>query len=452
MAITTTEEHRALRAAVREFLAETSHPAEVLAVQESELGYRPAMWATMAEQLELQGLLVDEKYGGSGAGIGDLVVVAEEFGRAAACSPFFASSVLTTLAIAECAQEQWHRELLTGLAAGTRLGCLAFADADGWWQAGAEPVRAHTDGDRWRIDGRADHVLFGHCADTVVVVAGTEGGTGLFLVDPSDPSCRRLRKPALDLTRPLTTFTFNSTAAQRISGTEDISQAFSRALDKSLVAQAAERVGGARRCLHLTTDYAKTRNQFGRPIGKNQAVKHGLADLIRTLEPVAAAVDVAAHAADTDSPELPALVSLLCVAGAERYLQIAGESLQLHGAIGFTWEHWAHVHLKRAKTDQLMFGSSSWHRERLLAESLATGTAVEETMRTDEPATLAELRAEVRAWLDEHRTEGMPLEYAQEPFGHEDTAAEKHWIELLRQGRWLCLSWPEEHGGRSLRP
>ncbi|MFD6058176.1 acyl-CoA dehydrogenase [Rhodococcus wratislaviensis] len=452
MGITTTAEHRALREAVREFLAETSEPAEVLVVQESELGYRPEMWSTMAEQLELQGLLVDEEYGGSGAGIRDLIVVSEEFGRSAACSPFFSSSVLTTLAIAECAQERWIGELLPGLAAGTRLGCLAFADADGWWQAGSEPVRAHPDGDGWRIDGRADHVIFGHCADTVVVVARTENGTGLFLVDPSDPSIRRFRQPALDLTRPLTTFTFNSAAARQISGTADISDALSKVLDKALVAQAAERVGGARRCLHLTTDYAKTRTQFGRPVGTNQAVKHGLADLIRVLEPIAAAVAVAAHAADTDAPELPTLVSLLCVAGAERYLQIAGESIQLHGAIGFTWEHWAHVHLKRAKTDQLMFGSSSWHRERLLAGFLATGTAFEGPVPTVEPAPLAELRAEVRAWLVEHHAEGMPLEYAQEPFGHEDTDAEEHWIELLRMGRWLCLSWPEEHGGRGLGP
>ncbi|MGW4336961.1 acyl-CoA dehydrogenase [Rhodococcus koreensis] len=451
MGIATTAEHRALREAVRDFLADTSGPTEVLLVQDSELGYRHEMWATMAEQLELQGMLVDEKHGGSGAGIRDLVVVAEEFGRSAACSPFFSSSVLTTLAIADCAQEAWSTELLPGLAAGTRLGCLAFADADGWWQAGEEAVRAHPDGDSWRLDGRAHHVLFGHCADTVVVAARTDEGTGLFLVDPSDPNVRRVRCPALDLTRPLTTFTFAGAVAQRISGAVDISEALSRALDKSLVVQAAERVGGARRCLDLTTEYAKTRHQFGRPVGANQAVKHGLADLIRALEPVAAAVDVAAHAADTDSPELPTLVSLLCVAGPERYLQVAGEAIQLHGAIGFTWEHWAHIHLKRAKTDQLLFGSSTWHRERLLAGVLA-GAAVERHVRIDEPAPLAELRSEVRGWLVEHGAEGMPLEYAQEPFGHEDTDAAKRWIDLLRQGRWLCLSWPEEHGGRGLGP
>ncbi|PBC49887.1 acyl-CoA dehydrogenase [Rhodococcus sp. ACS1] len=451
MGIATTAEHRALREAVRDFLADTSGPTEILLVQDSELGYRPEMWATMAEQLELQGMLVDEKHGGSGAGIRDLVVVAEEFGRSAACSPFFSSSVLTTLAIADCAQEAWSTELLPGLAAGTRLGCLAFADADGWWQPGAEAVRAHPDGDSWRLDGRAHHVLFGHCADTVVVAARTEEGTGLFLVDPSDPNVRRVRRPALDLTRPLTTFTFVGAVAQRISGGVDISEELSRALDKSLVVQAAERVGGSRRCLYLTTEYAKTRNQFGGPVGANQAVKHGLADLIRVLEPVAAAVDVAAHAADAGSPELPTLVSLLCVAGPERYLQVAGEAIQLHGAIGFTWEHWAHIHLKRAKTDQLLFGSSTWHRERLLAGALSAAT-VEGHVRTDEPAPLAELRSEVRGWLVEHGAEGMPLEYAQEPFGHEDTDTEKRWIDLLRQGRWLCLSWPEEHGGRGLGP
>ncbi|BAH50862.1 acyl-CoA dehydrogenase [Rhodococcus opacus] len=453
MGLTTTAEHRALRDAIREFLTETSEPAEVLAVQETELGYRPEMWATMAEQLELQGMLVDEEFGGSGAGIGDLVVVAEEFGRFAACSPFFSSSVLATLAIADCAQEQWRSELLPGLASGARVGCLAFADADGWWTEGSEPVRAHRDGAGWRVDGRAHHVLFGHCADTVVVAARTEDGIGVFLVDPADPGVRRERQPVLDLTRPLTTITFDGAEAHRISSATDASVALSAALDKALVVQAAERVGGARRCIQLTTDYAKTRSQFGRLIGANQAVKHGLADLIRALEPIAAAVDVAAHAADTQAPELPALVSLLSVAGSERYLQVAGESIQLHGAIGFTWEHEAHLHLKRAKTDQLMFGPSTWHRERLLDGVLAAiRSGAEAPARTDEPAPLAELRAEVRAWLAEHHAEGMPLEYAQEPFGHQDSDAEKRWIDLSREGRWLCLSWPVEYGGRGLGP
>ncbi|KXF49985.1 acyl-CoA dehydrogenase [Rhodococcus sp. SC4] len=453
MALTTTAEHRALREAVRQFLAETSEPAEVLVVQETQLGYRPEMWATMAEQLELQGMVVGEEYGGSGAGIGDLVVVAEEFGRFAACSPFFSSSVLTTLAVAECAQERWRGELLPGLADGTRIGCLAFADVDGWGCGDPAGVRAEPDGDGWRVDGQAHHVLFGHCADLVVVAARTGSGTGLFLVDPTDPAVQRARQPVLDLTRPLSTITFDRAPAQRISGDADVADALARALDEALVVQAAERVGGARRCLDLTTEYAKTRTQFGRPIGANQAVKHGLADMVRALEPLGAAVAFAAHAADTGSPELPALVSLLCVAGSERYLQIAGESIQLHGAIGFTWEHEAHLHLKRAKTDQLMFGPSTWHRERLLAGVLGTvGVATEAPMRAGEPAPLADLRAEVQAWLAEHRDEGMPLEYAQEPFGHECSEAEERWIELLREGRWLCLSWPEEHGGRGLGP
>lgn len=452
MGLTTTAEHRALREAVRQFLAETSEPAEVLAVQETELGYRRETWAMMAEQLELQGMLVGEEYGGSGAGIGDLVVVAEEFGRFAACSPFFSSSVLTTLAIMECAQEIWRGELLPGLADGTRIGCLAFADADGWF-GGPATVRAEPDSDGWRVDGQAHHVLFAHCADLVVVVARTDSGTALFLVDPSDPSVQHDRQPVLDMTRPLSIVTFDRAPAHRISGDVDVAEALSRALDKALVVQAAERVGGARRCLDLTTEYAKTRTQFGRAIGANQAVKHGLADMVRALGPIDAAVAFTADAADTGSPELPALVSLLCVAGSERYLQIAGESIQLHGAIGFTWEHEAHLHLKRAKTDQLMFGPSTWHRERLLGEVLGTlGAASEAPVRAGESAPLAALRAEVRAWLAEHRSEGLPLEYAQEPFGHECSEAERRWIGLLREGRWLCLSWPEEHGGRGLGP
>lgn len=459
MSLTTTAEHRALRAAVRQFLAETSAPAEVLAVQETELGYRDEMWQTMADQLGLQGMLVDEKFGGSGAGIADIVVVAEELGRFTACTPFFGSSVLATSAIADCAQEQWQSELLPDLAAGVRIGCLAFADADGWWRGGpaddsmSSRLRAHRAGDGWTLDGQAHHVLFGHCADVVVVAAECDNGMGLFLVEPADPEVRRHRRPVLDMTRPLTTISFDGAKAQRISGDVDIAEALAWVLDKALVVQSAERVGGARRCLDLTADYAKSRSQFGRPIGSNQAVKHGLADMLAGIEPIAAATVVAAHAADTRSPELPVLVSLLSAAGSERYLQVAGESIQLHGAIGFTWEHEAHLHLKRAKTDQLLFGSSTWHRERLLAGVLAAGqTQSQAPTRPDEPARVAALRTEVRSWLAEHRDEGMPLEYAQDPFGHERSEAESRWIDRLREGRWLCLSWPQEYGGRALGP
>ncbi|NKS65508.1 acyl-CoA dehydrogenase [Rhodococcus hoagii] len=452
MAMTTTAEHRALRAAVREYLSRTSDAADMLALQETDLGYRPQDWATMAEQLELQGLLVAEHYGGSGAGIGDVVVVAEELGRFATCSPFFASSVLTTLALVECVEDEHARDLLPELAAGTRIGCLAFADSDGWLHAGAEPVRAHLDDGDWRLEGTAHHVIFGHCADTVVVAARSEDGLALFLVDPADAHLTCRREPSLDQTRPLSTMTFDGVVAQRVSRPGDVSASLSRALDKALVVQAAERVGGARRCLELTVDYAKTRHQFGRPVGAAQAVKHGLADLVRALEPIAAAVDVAAEAADTDGPDLAMLVSLLSVAGSDRYLQIAGEAIQLHGAIGFTWEHEAHVHLKRAKTDQLLFGSPAWHRERLISCVLDGGTNTAAPARTDESDVLAQLREEVRSWLADNRSQGAPLEYAQEPFAHRETAAEAHWIDLLRKGRWLCLSWPEEYGGRELSP
>ncbi len=311
MSVTTTAEHRALRDALRQFLSATSDPAEILAVQETELGYRPEMWQTMADQLGLQGMLVDEEFGGSGGGISDIVVVAEEFGRVAACSPFIGSSVLTTLAIIHCADEQWRKSLLPELAAGNLIACLAFADSDGWWRRGHSAVRATQIGTTWTLHGRAHYVLFGHSADLVVVVAESDDGTGLFMIDTADLTVQIDRVPVLDMTRPLSTITLDGTAAVRISGDGDGADDLSAALDKTLVIQAAERVGGARRCLQLTTDYAKTRHQFGRPIGSNQAIKHGLADMLRLNEPIGAAVTVAAHTADTQPDELPALASML---------------------------------------------------------------------------------------------------------------------------------------------
>lgn len=453
MSLTSTPEHSTLRSAVRKFLVDTSSPAEVLAVQETELGYRPAMWQTMAEQLGLQGMLIAEEHGGAGAGVADAAIVAEELGRTASATPYFASSVLATLALVHCADEDAKSILLPDLAAGARIGALAFADSDGWWGAGQPTVRAEQAESGWRLGGQAHHVMFGHCADLIVVAAHHAQGLGLFAVDAAATGVGRRRELALDMTRPLALLTFDNVPAQLVSGASDIAQEFGAALDRALVLQAAERVGGARRCIELTTDYAKTRTQFGKVIGSYQGIKHGLADMVRYIEPMAAAVALAAEAADLDSAELPALASLLSGAGAERYLQVAGETIQLHGAIGFTWEHEAHLHVKRAKTDELMFGATPWHLERFLNATLAdSGAAAVPPGRIDEPAPLARLRAEVRAWLHEHRDIGLPLESAHEAYRHEHSAGEYRWLDALRAGRWLCLSWPVEYGGRGLGP
>lgn len=175
----------------------------------------------MADQLGLQGMLVDEEFGGSGGGISDIVVVAEEFGRVAACSPFIGSSVLTTLAIIHCADEQWRKSLLPELAAGNLIACLAFADSDGWWRRGHSAVRATQIGTTWTLHGRAHYVLFGHSADLVVVVAESDDGTGLFMIDTADLTVQIDRVPVLDMTRPLSTITLDGTAAVRISGDGD---------------------------------------------------------------------------------------------------------------------------------------------------------------------------------------------------------------------------------------
>ncbi|MDQ1417273.1 MAG: hypothetical protein QOF81_2886 [Acidimicrobiaceae bacterium] len=371
------DEQEELRRSVRRFLADKSPESEVRRLMETDAGYDPAVWTQMAEQLGLQGLAIPEEYGGSGFSFVELVVVLEEMGRALLCAPFFSSVVLAAGAVLASGDEPVKKDVLPGIASGEVRATLALTEDSGRWdEGGVTTVARASDSDSdsgsggsWVLDGHKTFVLDGHTADVVLVVARTDAGVSLFLVDGDAPGLGRTAMPTMDQTRKQARLVFSSVPA-RLVGTEGVGwPAVSRALDLAAVALAAEQVGGAQRVLEMSVEYAKVRVQFGRPIGSFQAVKHKCADMLLAVESAKSAAYYAAWTAADDDEELPVMASLAKAFCSEAYFKAAADNIQIHGGVGFTWDHPAHLYFKRAKSSELILGDPAYHRE-LLAQRI----------------------------------------------------------------------------------
>ncbi|MFD0684680.1 acyl-CoA dehydrogenase family protein [Actinomadura fibrosa] len=364
MRLAVTEEQRELRDALRRFFADRSPATEVRRLMAVDEGYDPAVWKQMAGQLGLQGLAVPEEHGGAGFGFRELAVVFEEMGRALVCAPFLA----TTVAAAALLAGEGGHDLLPGIADGTVIATLAVAEERGLWDPAA--VEATVEGGLLR--GAKAFVLDGHLADLLVVAAREEDGSvGLYVVDGHAEGLTRTLVPTLDQTRRLARIGLDGVPGRRVGG-ED---ALARALDVAAVALAAEQLGGAERTLEMTVEYAKVRRQFGRPIGSFQAVKHRCADMFVLVESARSAVLNAAAVVDEAPGGLPAAAALAKAYCSDAFVHTAGEAIQLHGGIGFTWEHDAHLYFKRAQASRQLFGTPDRHRERLGALAGITGGA-----------------------------------------------------------------------------
>jgi alkylation response protein AidB-like acyl-CoA dehydrogenase len=361
---TFTEEHEELRATVRAFLGKVSDEAAVRREMADERGYDPAVWTQLAEQLGLTGLVIPEPYGGAGFGAVELLVAMEEMGRVLLCAPYLGTAVFAANALLHCADSETREELLPGIAAGRAIVSVAHAEPNGRWDVAGIAMRARAKGDGFELDGAKVWVLDGHVADTLLVVARADDGLGLFRVDAAAEGVARALVPTLDTTRKLARIDLAATPARRV-GRGDQTANFERVLALVATALAAEQVGGAQRCLEMATDYAKTRLQFGRPIGSYQAIKHKLADMLVAVEFAKTAAYAAAFAAAEDDGELPEAAALAKAYCSEAYFHAAAENIQIHGGMGFTWEHPAHLYFKRAKASDLLFGDAAWHRERV---------------------------------------------------------------------------------------
>src|SRR5882724_412018 len=319
-----------LRAVVRGFLEKRSSEAEVRRLMETESGYDPAVWRQAAEELGLQGLVIPERWGGSEASLVELGVVLEEMGRALFCAPFLGTVALAANPLLAVGDEAANEAHLPGIAAGTTVATLAWAGNNPL----TSTITAEPDGAGWRLAGNA---------------------AGLT----------RTPLTALDSTRKLAGVELAGTPASAVGRPGAVDEQLRLALDRAVVALAHEQLGGAARVLEMSVEYGNTRVQFGRKIGSFQAIKHRCADMLVDVESARSTAYYGAWTSVHEPDELPIAASLAGSVCSEVYTRVALDNIQNHGGIGFTWEHPAHLYLKRAKSTQLFLGSPSTHRTRL---------------------------------------------------------------------------------------
>jgi alkylation response protein AidB-like acyl-CoA dehydrogenase len=363
MDFTLDDDQRAIRDAAHDFLADAAAPEAIRAAVESATGFDEGLWQTLAGELGFAGLMVPEEFGGLGLGAIEMALVLEETGRVLAPVPFFETAVLAVQAVIAAGRPEQKAAILPRLASGTRASFAGTA---------ARPVLV--DG---RLAGVADFATFAHVADLLVVATLDDS----LVVLPADaPGLLIEPLPSMDRTRRFARLTFDCPvdAAMVLGEPGGAKAATGRVLTIGAGLLAAEQTGGMQFSLDATVDYAKQRVQFGRPIGSFQAYKHMLADMMLLAEASRSAAYYAAAAIDEDAGELVEACHVARAYVSDAYRSVTGDAIQLHGGIGFTWEHHAHLYFKRARATTSWLGSPDSHREalaRLLLDSTTTATA-----------------------------------------------------------------------------
>ena len=354
-----------LRAAVRALLADRAAPAAVIARTETPETYDTGLWKALAADLGCAGLLIAESHGGAGATYREAAVVAEEIGRCAGPVPYLGSSIVATAAAISAGDD----ELLTGLAAGTTTAALTvpFPAAPGALPPVTVRVGGPRDGDAAgtnRLSGTVTAAIDAIPAGVLLVPA--DGVPyGLYAVSAADPAVTVTPVVSLDMTRQLCDLTLDGAVGRQIAAGQGAERAVLAALAAGAAMLASEQLGLAERCVEMTVAYLKERRQFARPVGSFQALKHRLADLWVGVTQARAAARYAAACLATGDPDAPVAVALAKAACSDIAVRASQESVQLHGGIGFTWEHPAHLYLKRAKSASIGFGTPDSHRASL---------------------------------------------------------------------------------------
>ena len=360
-----TEEQEALRETVRAFLENKSSEEAVREQMETENGYDESVWKQMGEQMGLQGLAIPEEYGGSGYSFIELGIVLEEMGRALLCAPFFSTAVLAAQTLIHCGDDDAKQEYLPGIASGETIATVAYVEPTGKWDESGITMEASGSGDDITLSGTKSFVIDGHTADLIIVAAKSGSGTSLYAVKGDADGLTRTALSTMDQTRKQAKLEFDGVSAKLIGSEGSGWDTLSQVLDLVAVGLAAEQVGGAQKVLEQAVEYAKVRVQFGRPIGSFQAIKHKCADMLLEVESAKSAAYYGMWCASEMNDELPSTASLAKAYCSEAYFHAAAENIQIHGGIGFTWEHPAHLYFKRAKSSELMFGDPTYHREQL---------------------------------------------------------------------------------------
>ncbi|MEQ8232628.1 MAG: acyl-CoA dehydrogenase family protein [Gammaproteobacteria bacterium] len=367
-----TPEQREFREVLRRFLAAQCPPAAVRRVMTTVHGHDETLWRRLHDDLGLPALHLPEALGGGGFGQQELGLAIEELGRALAPVPFLSSAVLATQALVRGATAVEQAALLPALANGTTTATLAWMEGPHWDGCADVATVARRHGDAWLLDGDKSHVVDGHSAAHILVVAreaGTSGdeGIGLWRVAEDAPGFSRRPLATIDTTRRLAALAFAATPARRLDDARECAAIVARVLDDAAVALAHELIGCASALLDASVEYAKLRMQFGRPIGSFQAIKHKCARLLLELELARAAVYYAAAARDAGDADAAALAAQAKAQASDAALDCAREAVQIHGGIGFTWDHDTHLWFKRATSAAVLLGDAAWHRERFLA-------------------------------------------------------------------------------------
>jgi len=366
-----TEEQQMLRDTARRFLDDKAPTEVVRSLMETDEGFDSGLWSDIATQ-GWQAMAIPEDRGGAGFTFLEMAILMEEMGRTLFPAPYLSSIVLGADLVMTVATDEQQKEILPDVAAGETRLALAHLEASGRWDEEGIQMEARSDGSDLVLDGTKTFVLDGHTAHRLLVPVRTAAGVSIVVVDADAGGVERRRLETMDMTRKQAEVSFDGV---RVPSSAVLGEpgagwpALEQTLRRAAVALAYEQVGGAQRCMEMSVDYAKVRVQFGRPIGSFQAIKHKCADMLVQVESAKSAAYHAGWAATADPAELAVVSHLAKSYCSEAFFFCAAENIQIHGGIGFTWEHDAHLYFKRAKTDELLFGSPAYHRG-LLADAL----------------------------------------------------------------------------------
>ena len=355
------DDQEMLQRYAREFLEKECPSTFVRAQMDSVTAHDASFYKKMAG-LGWTAIAIPEDAGGQGMSYVDLAVLVEEMGRAVVPGPFFATVCLAAPVLADTGRT----DLLSGIASGERLATLAYTEESG--RVDERGIQLQADGDR--LTGAKHYVPDAHVAHTLIVAARSDEGVSLYAVAADAPGVSIEQVPTMDMTRRWCTVTLDGAQGELLGEAGRGWPILERTLQKSAALLSSECVGGANKVLDMSVDYAKVRMQFGRPIGSFQAVKHRCADMLVDVEMARSAMYYAAWAASEEDTELPLAASIAKAWCGEAYTRVAANGIQVHGGIGFTWEHDMHLYFKRAKVNELLLGDTAHHRE-LVARLIA---------------------------------------------------------------------------------
>ena len=354
------EERAAIREGFARLLADKADEAALRRVMATESGHDAGLWSAIAD-MGLTALLIDPEHGGVGGSIVEVEAVFEEAGAALLAGPLLSSAVMAATLISASSDGDAKARLLPAIASGQTIASVAVTGDKGLWTLDDIGVSATGSA----LNGAANYVIAANVADLLLVVAKNGDGVAVYEVDPGAGGVTLEALKGWDSTIRLSRIVFDAAPATRIAGLDGA--AVERMLDVARVALAGEQAGACRRIFDITVEYLRTRVQFGRPIGGFQAVKHIAADLLIEVESTTSAARAAAQALAAGGKDAPELVSLAAFACADAFHEVAAAAIQLHGGIAFTWEHPAHLYLRRARVDAQLFGASDYHRERYVS-------------------------------------------------------------------------------------